>query len=467
MKKTTFILLSFLISFSAIAQNITGSWNGLLKVQGMQLRLVINIQQAENGYKATMDSPDQGAKGIPVDLVTFTNDTLKFEVKMIGVTYNGVLGSDNVIKGTFTQMGMSLPLDLTTTKIEKEKVVRPQEPKKPYPYYTEEVKFINSIDGDTLAGTLTLPAKKGKYPVVVLISGSGAQNRDEELMGHKPFLVIADFLTRNGIGVLRYDDRGTAQSTGDFQKATSVDLANDAEAAVSYLLTRKEINKKKIGLMGHSEGGIIAPMVAARNKKVAFIVMLAGPGMRGKELLILQSDAIAKASGVPDEQRIANKNMNAEMYHVILNSTDTVNLRSNLTRTMKGNLKENPKLMEGATEEQINATVNQTVNLLVSPWMQFFIKYDPVPMLKKVQCPVLALNGSKDLQVPPFENLALICKTFTESGNKKLTAIELPGLNHLFQECTTGLPAEYATIEQTFSPKALDEILKFIRQQVN
>lgn len=466
MKKTTFILLSFLISFSAIAQNITGSWNGLLKVQGMQLRLVINIQQAENGYKATMDSPDQGAKGIPVDLVTFTNDTLKFEVKMIGVTYAGVLGSDNIIKGTFTQMGMSLPLDLTTTKIEKEKVVRPQEPKKPYPYYAEEVKFINSVDGDTLSGTLTLPKKEGKFPVVVLISGSGAQNRDEELMGHKPFLVIADFLTRNGIGVLRYDDRGTAQSTGDFQKATSVDLANDAEAAVSYLLTRKEINKKKIGLMGHSEGGIIAPMVAARNKKVAFIVLLAGPGLRGKELLILQSDAIAKAAGVPDERRMANKKMNAEMYHVILNSPDTVNLRSDLIRTMKANLKENPSLTGDVSAEKTEMLVNQTVNLLVSPWIRYFINYDPFPMLKKVKCPTLALNGSKDLQVPPAENLALIRKAFSESGNNKLTVAELLGLNHLFQECTTGLPAEYATIEQTFSPKALDEILKFIRQQV-
>ena len=465
MKKLFVFILAGLISLSTFAQDITGSWNGLLKVQGQQLRLVINIQQAENGYKATMDSPDQGAKGIPVDVVTFKNDTLKFEVKMIGLTYTGVLGSDNVIKGTFTQMGMSLPLDLSIVEVKKEKVVRPQEPKEPFPYLSEEVKFINKVDGDTLAGTLTLPKKEGKYPVVVLITGSGPQNRDEELMGHKPFLVIADYLTRNGIGVLRYDDRGTAQSTGDFQKCTSVDFADDAETAVRYLSTRKEINKKKIGLMGHSEGGIIAPMVAARNKKVAFIVMLAGPGLRGKELLILQSDAIAKASGVPDEQRIENKKMNAEMYHVILNSTDTVNLRSNLTRTMKGNLKENPKLMEGATEEQINATVNQTVNLLVSPWMQFFIKYDPVPMLKKVKCPTLALNGSKDLQVPSAENLAAIRKAFSESGNKKLTAVELPGLNHLFQESTTGSPAEYAKIEQTFSPKALEEILKFIRIQ--
>ena len=466
MKKQIIFIFALFVSAALFSQSPVGSWNGLLKVQGQQLRLVINIQQAENGYKATMDSPDQGAKGIPVDRVTFVNDTLKFEVKMIGVTYTGVLGSDNVIKGTFTQMGMSLPLDLSIVEVKKEKVVRPQEPKEPFPYLSEEVKFINKVDGDTLAGTLTLPAKKGKYPVVVMISGSGPQNRDEELMGHKPFLVIADYLTRNGIAVLRYDDRGTAQSTGDFQKATSVDLANDAEAAVSYLLTRKEINKKKIGLIGHSEGGIIAPMVAARNRKVAFIVMLAGPGLRGDKLLLLQQKAISKASGVEESAVLENEKLNAPLFQEIINSTDTINLRTDLTRILEKSLNENTALKEKLSEEQINDMVKSTVLQLMSPWMQYFIKYDPFPMLRKVKCPTLALNGSKDLQVPPMENLALIRKAFDESGNKKLTAVELPGLNHLFQECTTGSPSEYGAIEQTVSPLALNEMLKFIKLQM-
>ena len=464
MKKTTFILLSFLISLSTFAQNITGSWNGILKVQGQQLRLVINIQQAENGYKATMDSPDQGAKGIPVDRVTFANDTLKFEVKMIGVTYTGVLGQDKVIKGTFTQMGMSFSLDLSAQPVEKEKVLRPQEPQKPYPYYSEEVKFTNP-NGDTLAGTLTLPKKEGKFPVVVMITGSGPQNRDEELMGHKPFLVIADYLTRNGIGVLRYDDRGTAQSTGDFQNATSVDFANDTKAAVRYLTTRKEINKKKIGLMGHSEGGLIAPMVAVRSKKAAFIVMLAGPGMRGKELLVLQTEAISKAYGMSEQEINKTIKLNSGAYDIVLNSNDTTKLKTDLKNYFLNNIKDLPGLTENSTQEQSDMQVKAYTDQLSSPWMQFFIKYDPVPMLKKVKCPTLALNGSKDLQVPSAENLAAIRKAFSESGNKKLTAVELPGLNHLFQESTTGSPAEYAKIEQTFSPKALEEILKFIRIQ--
>ena len=465
MKKQIVFIFALFVSAVLFSQSPEGSWNGLLKVQGQQIRLVINIQQAENGYKATMDSPDQGAKGIPVDLVTFTNDTLKFEVKMIGVTYTGVLGEDKVIKGTFAQMGMSLPLDLTTTKIEKEKVLRPQEPKAPFPYLSEDVKFINSIDGDTLAGTLTMPKKEGKYPVVVLISGSGAQNRDEELMGHKPFLVIADFLTRNGIAVLRYDDRGTAQSTGDFQKANSTGLANDAEAAVSYLLTRKEINKKKIGLAGHSEGGIIAPMVAARNRKVAFIVMLAGPGLRGKELLELQTAAIAKASGMTETELANILRLNSGAYDLVLHSNDTAKLKTDLTDYLLTTLKDDPTLGENPTLEQQDRQAKGYTDQLASPWMQYFIKYDPFPTLKKVKCPTLALNGSKDLQVPPAENLTLIRKAFGESGNKRLTAIELPGLNHLFQECTTGSPSEYGVIEQTVSPLALNEMLKFIKQQ--
>lgn len=464
MKKQIVFILALLTSMVLFSQSPVGSWNGLLKVQGQQLRLVINIQQAENGYKATMDSPDQGAKDIPVDRVTFNNDTLTLEVKTIGITYTGVLGADKVIKGTFTQMGMSLPLDLSAQPVEKEKLVRPQEPQKPFPYYTEEVKFTNP-NGDILAGTLTLPKKEGKFPVVVMISGSGAQNRDEELMGHKPFLVIADFLTRNGIGVLRYDDRGTAQSTGDFQKATSIDLAKDAEAAVSYLLTRKEINKKKIGLIGHSEGGIIAPIVAVRNKKVAFIVMLAGPGLRGKELLVLQTEAIGKASGMNTTEMEKVTKLNTGAYNIVLNANDTSKLKSDLNTYFQRTLKDNPNLSEKSTIEQIEMQVKGYTEQLSSPWMQYFIKYDPFPMLKKVKCPTLALNGSKDLQVPSVENLAAIRKAFSESGNKKLTAVELPGLNHLFQESTTGSPIEYAKIEQTFSPVALNEILKFIRIQ--
>lgn len=464
MKRLLILSLTFFFIFSTFSQDITGKWNGALKVSVAQLRLVFNIEKNGEILKSTMDSPDQGAKGIPCDDTSFENSVLKIKISSIGADYEGTLQGDS-ISGTFTQMGMKVPLNFSRAEIKKAELKRPQEPKPPYPYYSEEVNFLNKKDGNTLAGTLTLPSKNGKFPVVVLISGSGPQDRNEELMGHKPFLVIADYLTRNGIGVLRYDDRGTAQSTGDFSKATTLDLSNDAEATVEYLMSRADVNKKKIGLMGHSEGGVIAPMVAARNRNVAYIVLLAGTGVRGDKLLLMQQEAIAEASGVSEEARRANRLMSAELFHTILNSPDTTNLRSNLIRIMKANLKENPALSENLTADQVESINAQTVNQLLSPWMRYFISYDPVPALKKIKCPVLALNGSSDLQVPAVRNLAAITEAFLPNRLKKLTTINLPGLNHLFQESKTGLPSEYGAIEQTFSPKALAEILKWLENR--
>lgn len=462
MKRLLILSLAFFFAFSAFAQDITGKWNGALKVSGTQLRLVFNIEKNGEIFKSTMDSPDQGAKGIPCDETSFENNVLKIKISSIGAGYEGTLQGDS-ISGTFTQMGMKMPLNFSRAEIKKAELKRPQEPKPPYPYYSEEVKFLNKKDGNTLAGTLTLPSKNGKSPVVVLISGSGPQDRNEELMGHKPFLVIADYLTRNGIGVLRYDDRGTAQSTGDFSKATTLDLSNDAEAAVEYLMSRTDVNKKKIGLMGHSEGGVIAPMVAARNKNVSHIVLLAGTGVRGDKLLLMQQRAISLASGVPEAAILENQKLNADLYEKIINSTDTTGLRNELVQTLAKSINENAALKSALSAEQIDEMTTMTVHQLMSPWMLFFIKHDPYPVLKQVKCPTLALNGSLDLQVPAKENLTAIQKAFNESGNKKLTTVELEGLNHLFQESKTGIPAEYAEIEQTFSPKALDVILEWLK----
>jgi pimeloyl-ACP methyl ester carboxylesterase len=381
-----------------------------------------------------------------------------------GIEYEGTLGSDGISTGTFKQGGQSFPLNLSREAIEKEETVRPQNPVKPYPYVEEEVTFENKEARIRLAGTLTLPHKNGNFPAVVLISGSGAQNRDEELMGHKPFLIIADYLTRNGIAVLRFDDRGTAASTGDFQTATSVDFSNDVEAAVKYLQTRKEINRKQIGLIGHSEGGIIAPMVAARSKDVAFIVLLAGTGIPGDQLLLLQQELILKASGISEQAWQSQSLVNRKAFDLIIQSTDTARLKLDLTSYLKQILKETPDVKPEIQSEEdfIRLLITQCVN----PWVQYFIKYDPAVALEKVKCPVLAINGEKDLQVPAKINLEAIQKALSKGGNKKVTVKEFPELNHLFQECQTGLPAEYATIEQTFSPIALDEILKWIQTQI-
>jgi len=327
--------IGILIANIVFGQDITGSWNGILKVQGTQLRIVFNISKTENGFTSSMDSPDQGAKGIPVSSTSFENSTLKLAVSSARIEYEGILGHDNIIVGNFKQGGMSFHLNLSKEIAEKEKLVRPQEPTKPYPYYEEEVTFENKPAGITLAGTLTLPTKEGVFPVVILITGSGPQNRDEELMGHKPFLVISDFLTKNGIGVLRFDDRGVGSSKGDFKTATSFDFSTDVEAGVDYLLTRKDINKKKIGLMGHSEGGIIAPMVASRSKDIAFIVLLAGTGIPGDQLLLLQQELLGKESHISDDGLKKALTINKGAFEIVTKSTSSEQLKTDLTNYIK------------------------------------------------------------------------------------------------------------------------------------
>ncbi|HOY18120.1 MAG TPA: alpha/beta fold hydrolase [Haliscomenobacter sp.] len=462
MKKIALSLWAIFMSHLVFGQDITGQWNGVLKVQGIQLRIVFNVSKTDSGFSSTMDSPDQGAKDIPVTTTSFENSTLKLAISSAKIEYEGVLGNDNVVVGNFKQAGQSFPLNLSKKAIEKEKPVRPQEPTKPYPYYSEDVSFENTKAGITLAGTLTLPQKEGVFPAVVLISGSGAQNRDEELLGHKPFLVLSDFLTKNGIAVLRFDDRGTAASKGDFKTATSLDFSTDVEAGVNYLLSRKEINKKKIGLIGHSEGGIIAPMVATHSKAIAFIVLLAGTGIPGDQLLLLQQELIGKAAGTVDSVLQKNLKINQGAFDIVAHSTNTEQLNTALTTYFKQTIKDilSAERPAGMSE---NDLLKMIVGQLTSPWMQYFIKYNPAIALEKVKCPVLAINGEKDLQVPPKINLGAIKKALTKAKNKKVTTKELPNLNHLFQECKTGSPNEYASIEQTFSPIALNEILQWLK----
>lgn len=451
MQRISLTLLIISFSLTTIAQNISGAWGGVLNVQGVRLRLVFNVSENAGDYSSTLDSPDQGAKGISVTSTTFENSTLRISIASAGIQYEGTLGADSIITGTFKQAGQSFPLTLSKQKSEI-KIQRPQEPVKPYPYHEEDVTFENKRAALTLAGTLTLPKKDGVFPVVVLISGSGPQNRNEELLGHKPFLVLSDYLTRNGIAVLRFDDRGVAKSTGDFKTATSADFATDVTAAIEYLKTRKEINKKKIGLIGHSEGGVIAPMVAANSKDVAFIVLLAGTGVPGDQILLAQQTLIGRAAGVDSTTLAKNEVLNRKGFDLIKTSTDVEKLKSDLTTLLKEN---------NIPENAITTSVAQTT----SPWMLYFIRHDPAAVLTNVKCPVLALNGSNDLQVPK-ENLQAIKNALAKGGNKHVTTRELPGLNHLFQESKTGSPTEYGTIEQTMAPAVLQEVMNWINLQV-
>lgn len=457
--KPIILILFLFVSGSLLAQEIEGSWYGQLKVQSTTLRLVIHVTKTADGYSATMDSPDQGAKGIPLTKAVFSDSIFSFEQQAANISYSGRL-KNNEIVGTFKQNGFSLPMTLSRSIIESPKLNRPQEPKPPYPYYTEEVSFENTSAGITLSGTLSLPTKDGKYPVVILISGSGPQNRDEELLGHKPFLVIADFLTRNGIGVLRYDDRGVGKSGGIFSTATSADFAGDAIAAVNFLKNDKRA--AKIGLIGHSEGGLIAPMVANTSNYVDFIMLLAGPALRGDKILLLQQEKISRVNGVSEKEIEKNKALMQRVYALMLQNKSTTAAEAALTHFFKDELKKDTtiQLPEGTTAE---AFISMQVKNLVNNWMMYFVQYDPAAALKQLKLPTLALFGSNDLQVPPKENMDVLKKIAAK--NKRISVLELHGLNHLFQESTTGAPSEYGNIEQSFAPAALDALLLFIKSQ--
>jgi uncharacterized protein len=460
MKELIMVFAFPLCSCLLYGQDISGSWNGVLKFSGTQLRMKFNVTHSSNGYTSTMDSPDQGVSGIVVSTTTFQDSVLQFEVAAAGIRFEGKLCPGDTIPGTFKQGGQAIPLTLTRGNVEIVKPVRPQEPVKPYPYYTEDVHFVNKKGNFVLAGTLTMPNKTGVFPAVILITGSGPQNRDEEILGHKPFLVIADYLTRNGIAVLRCDDRGTAESGGIFKTATTMDFSTDIEAALDFLLTRKEIDKSKIGLIGHSEGGLIAPMVAIRRKEIAFIVLLAGPGISGERILLLQEALIGKASGESEEAISDATSVSEGAYRLVIGTQNLDTLKTRLTTYFHDRIKSDSTFARTTGGDQ--TFIASQVRQLATPWMQYFIQCDPAPTLEKVRCPVLALDGSKDLQVPPEIDLAAIKTALEKGGNKDVTTIEFPNLNHLFQECKTGSPSEYARIEQTFSPVALDEMTKWI-----
>lgn len=461
MSRIIICALLFLIGFNnAQSQSIIGSWHGLLKIQGASLRLSFNISKSDTGLIATMDSHDQGAKGIACDKTTFKDSILKIELNSARISYQGTLWGDSIINGKFSQAGQTFALNLSSKPIEKIKAKRPQEPTKPYPYYVEEINFENKKEGFKLSGTLTMPTKDGKYPAVILISGSGPQNRDEEILEHKPFLIIADYLTRNGIAVLRYDDRGVGESKGVFKNATTFDFAQDAESALEYLKTRKEINKKQIGLIGHSEGGIIAPMVAARNKSVAFIVMLAGTALPGDQILLLQQKLIASANAEDQKLIESTEKVNKKIYELLKQSNNDDELKKEINKVLVEFFNDSTQRIPNGISK--NQFIAMQVNQISNNWMKYFIKHDPAENLAKVKCPTLAMNGKKDLQVPSTENLNAIKEIFKNSGNTRLTCIEYENLNHLFQECKTGSPSEYGEIEQTFSPVVLHDMLKWI-----
>lgn len=440
--------------------SLPGSWLGRITAGGINLRVVFNLKtEAKDSLSVTMESPDQGAGIIKIGPVIVEGENINIKAPLLLGEYKGKIVSDTLIEGTWSHAGRSVGLNLTKLK-KAFSLNRPQEPKAPFPYKSEDITFRNETAGIELAGTLTIPGGEGPFSAVVLVSGSGSQNRNEELLGHKPFWVIADHLSRNGIAVLRFDDRGVGKSKGTPLNATTADFATDAEAAFNYLLSRKETDPALSGIAGHSEGGLIAPMVAARNPKVAFIISLAGTGVKGEEILHTQNFDISSASGNDPEDTRKAISLNKKLFRVLRKEPDNSAAAEKINALYRHTLEKERK-----SEQEIEIalkSLNNSLNPVSFNWMRYFMITDPADFWKKVKCPVLALNGEKDLQVSAKVNLPAIEKALAKGGNRNVKTVSLPGLNHLFQKTATGLPSEYGEIEETISPEVLDIITDWI-----
>lgn len=433
---------------------VVGDWSGSLQAGGAEYFLVFHVTEAEDGLAVTMDSPDQGAYGIEASSAVYASDTLTVGFAAIGGEYVGTLSEDGNLTGTWTQGGQTFPLEFTPGAGEAPQANRPQEPSEPYPYAAEDVAFANAEAGIELAGTLTLPDASGLHPAAVLISGSGAQDRDETVFGHRPFLVLADYLTRRGIAVLRVDDRGVGESGGSSAGSTSLDFVTDAEAALRYLEGRDDIDAQRIGLIGHSEGGVIAPLVATGTDGVAYVVMIAGPGIRGDSLLLLQAAAINQASGATAQQVATNRDIQRRLFAVATSDASQADVAIQARQIFS-------ELAPEFTGGQLDAQIA----FISSPWMRWFLAYDPAPALARLKCPTLAVNGSNDLQVLAEPNLSAIKAALAAAGNPDFEVVALDGLNHLLQTSDTGLISEYGQIEETIAPVALQTIGDWIAQR--
>jgi uncharacterized protein len=435
-----------------------GLWQSALETHGMRLRYQLHVSHDSDGELiAALDSLDQSVIGLPAVNVSQKESTFHFEIPAMNGAFEGMLNADkNAISGTWSQNYDKANLEFKRSDQPFE-LRRPQNPVKPYPYHEEEVTFANASANVTLAGTLTLPKGSGPFPAAVLIAGSGPHDRDESLENHKPFLVLSDFLTRQGIAVLRYDKRGIGKSTGSADSATTLDLAGDTASAIAYLKTRKEIDPSRIGLIGHSEGALIAPYLASQSNDIPWIILLAAPVTKGQDTLLNQSELIARAAGMDDAEVVASLTFDRNAYDMVREEKNP----GVLTERLKNFVKVSG--LEGVIPP---AVLEPQLRMLTSPWFRFFLDYDPVPALQKTKCPVLALYGQKDLQVPSKNNLPLLQQALLAANNNQAEIRQLADLNHLFQHAYSGSPQEYGAIEETFAPEALQIIGEWLQPRV-
>lgn len=460
------VIVVMLISTSGVKaqpeEGIEGIWLGTLKVGEIEMRIALTFSKSDEGiYGATMNSIDQSSGEIPIEKVVLNNDSLFVKHTGMGLEIEGIVDlTKNTFDSEFRQGPGKFPI--LFQKVDKLPISdRPQEPKKPYPYKEEQVEYEHKAAGIKIAGTLTYPDSGGPFPGVILLSGSGPQNRDEEIFGHKPFLVLADYLTRQGIAVLRSDERGVGGTTGRFKGATTEDFAEDALAGVTYLKSRSEINPEWIGLAGHSEGGMMAPIAASKSNDIAFIILMAGPGIAFSDLILFQKELRWKKMGMSEDDIELNRSWHNQVSKITAMDIDNDQVREKIMQLYE-DLNEEERIRLHKTPESIEGEVEH----LTDPWWRYATKYNAHATLVKVQCPVLAINGSKDMQVVAPTNLAGIEEALKAGGNDNFLVKYLEGLNHLFQTAETGDESEYGKIEETFSPVAMKLIAGWILQQV-
>ncbi|MEN9303297.1 MAG: esterase EstD [Bacteroidota bacterium] len=458
--KVLLLVFHYFFIQSLFGQNVAGTWNGILNAGGTQLRLVLKIESVGKSWKGTLQSPDQSEKFMDCDKVEFKNNEFQFEINALKIAYSGILKNE-ILEGTFQQGGFKAPLSFSRNEVKKQELVRPQEPKAPFSYLEEEITFHQSKANFDLAGTLTRPKEGSSFPAVVLVSGSGPQDRNEEILGHKPFWVIADALTKSGVLVLRYDDRGVAKSKGDFSSATTRDLADDAAAAVAYLKSRKDVDASKISVLGHSEGAMIATILAAERNDLQSVILLAGPGIRGDSLLLLQQALIARAEGGSEKDIKVTKDFSTAFFKIIVEASNLEAAKSDGKKFLE---KQAKKLSKKELKEVggKDAFVQQNLDAFLSPWMFYFLRYDPVNDIRKIKCDVLALNGDKDLQVPSKENLSSFNNNLSSTIQRR-NLYELKNMNHLFQPTNTGKISEYGSIETTISTEVLEILVDWFK----
>ena len=432
------------LSLRAQAPSLVGKWTGVLDAGAAKLHIGIEVTSGSNGtLNGTMSVLEQGVTGLPIDTISLQSGHVAFAIARIGGAYEGTLQGDH-IEGTWSQGGHRFPLNFSQGTAAAPVLKRPQNPTPPFPYNTEDVTVPSGKI--TLAGTFSSPKSGGPFASLVLVTGSGPEDRDETLFGHKPFLVIADYLTRAGFAVLRLDDRGTAKSTGDYKAAGLQEFTDDALAAVAWLKSRHDIDPKKIGILGHSEGGAIAPLAADRCQDVAFVILLAGPGIPFDELMYRQEADMMRAQGAPESLIAENRSISERIFTILREEPDRAKAAARLDAVVAELRTRSPELAN---------VVQQQVRGMVLPEFRSLLSYNPSETLSKVKCPVLALDGSKDLQVSANQNLPAIAKALADGGNPDFTVEEFPGLNHLFQDVKTGSVSEYALTEETISPRAL------------